>query len=221
MSDQAPGRSHGRGPDDPGRTSSDAGQSQWGPGFAGDQQELLARGAGLAEARDLRPLIGTLLVHAILAGAVRDGAPTIDDDGRRGRDDLDRRRRGRRSTASGGRVASGGAAGRRSGRGDAGGGRRARARRRRSRGSSGTSGSITPARARSRQVTIEEAELYVARLEVPDDGFVVGAHLARGFGGKRDDVALAAVFRFRYDPARDDDGRAVRSTVEQHFDLVR
>ncbi len=73
----------------------------------------------------------------------------------------------------------------------------------------------------SRQVATAEAELFIARLEIDDDGFVVGAHLARGFGGRRDDVAMSAVFRFRYDPARDDDGRAIRSTVEQHFDLGR
>lgn len=73
----------------------------------------------------------------------------------------------------------------------------------------------------SREVAIDETELFVVRLTVDPDGMVAGATLARGFGGTRDDAAVAAAFRFRYDPARDDDGRAIRSTVDQHFHLGR
>lgn len=55
------------------------------------------------------------------------------------------------------------------------------------------------------------------RVTVDADGFVAGATLVRGFGGRRDEVASAQIWRFRYDPARDDDGRPVRSVLEQRF----
>ncbi len=69
----------------------------------------------------------------------------------------------------------------------------------------------------SRQREVDDGELYVMRVTVDVDGFVAGATLVRGFGGHRDDVAAAQIWRFRYDAARDDDGQAVRSVLEQRF----
>lgn len=69
----------------------------------------------------------------------------------------------------------------------------------------------------SRQRDVDDGELYVMRVTVDADGFVSGATLVRGFGGHRDDVASAQIWRFRYDPARDDDGQPVRSVLEQRF----
>ncbi len=69
----------------------------------------------------------------------------------------------------------------------------------------------------SRQRDVDDGELYVMRVTVDADGFVAGATLVRGFGGRRDDIASAQIWRFRYDPARDDNGQPVRSVVEQRF----
>jgi len=69
----------------------------------------------------------------------------------------------------------------------------------------------------TRQREVEDAELFVARVIVDDEGYVTGAKLVRGFGGRRDEVASNMIWKFRYDPARDDDGRAIRSTLEQRF----
>jgi len=60
-------------------------------------------------------------------------------------------------------------------------------------------------------------ELFVARVIVDTDGYVVGARLVRGRGGPRDDLADDLIFRFRYLPALDDDGRAIRATFDQKF----
>jgi hypothetical protein len=73
----------------------------------------------------------------------------------------------------------------------------------------------------SRQTDIEEAALFVAAVTVDTDGYVVGAHLTRGFGGNRDADASSLIFRFRYEPALDDANRPIRSTVEQHFHVSR
>ena len=69
----------------------------------------------------------------------------------------------------------------------------------------------------SRESEVDETTLFVARVVVDDEGFVVGAHLVHGFGGKRDETAEHAVWRFRYAPATDDDGHPIRSTVDQRF----
>lgn len=69
----------------------------------------------------------------------------------------------------------------------------------------------------SRQRDVEDGVLFVMQVTVDSDGFVAGAHLLRGFGGRRDEVAAEQIWRFRYDPARDDDGRPIRSVVEQRF----
>src|SRR5262249_18054499 len=59
--------------------------------------------------------------------------------------------------------------------------------------------------------------LFVARLTIDSDGFVIGVRLVRGVGGVRDDQAANAVWRFRYSPALDDDGRPIQATIEQRF----
>ena len=72
---------------------------------------------------------------------------------------------------------------------------------------------IYPARDRE----ADDSEMFVARLIVDTDGSVVGAHLVRAPSGRRGDVASSLVWRFRYAPALDDDGRAVRTTIDQRF----
>jgi hypothetical protein len=68
-----------------------------------------------------------------------------------------------------------------------------------------------------RDRAIDDTHLFVARLTIDSDGFVVGAHLLRGVGGSIDDRAAGAVWRFRYSPALGDDGRPVAATVDQPF----
>ena len=64
----------------------------------------------------------------------------------------------------------------------------------------------------------EEAErLFIARLTVDADGLVVGVKMTSGPVGPLADKALSGVWRFRYDPARDDAGRPIQSTVVQRF----
>jgi len=65
----------------------------------------------------------------------------------------------------------------------------------------------------------EDGDVFVALLTVDDEGYVVGVRLKQGIGGRRDEVAQREVWRFRYDPARDDTGRPIRSRVEQRFML--
>ena len=72
---------------------------------------------------------------------------------------------------------------------------------------------IYPARDRE----VEDSLLFVARLTIDTDGFVIGVRLVRGVGGVRDDQAANAVWRFRYSPALDDDGRPIQATIEQRF----
>jgi periplasmic protein TonB len=72
---------------------------------------------------------------------------------------------------------------------------------------------IYPARDRE----ADDAQLFVARLTIDSEGFVVGAHLVRGLGGQRDDQAASAVWRFRYRPALDPDGHPIQATIEQRF----
>ena len=69
----------------------------------------------------------------------------------------------------------------------------------------------------SRQREADDAELFVARVTVDHEGFVVGARLVRGFGGPRDSQAADLIWQFRYEPAWDDDGRPIRSTLDQRF----
>jgi hypothetical protein len=63
----------------------------------------------------------------------------------------------------------------------------------------------------------DESETFVARVTIDTDGYVVGARLVHGIGGSRDDLASQLVWRFRYAPALDDGGRAIRATIDQPF----
>jgi len=81
-----------------------------------------------------------------------------------------------------------------------------------------------PSRARAPQLIYpardregDDSALFVARLTIDPDGFVVGAHLVRGVGGRRDDLAASAVWRFRYRPALDAGGRPIQASIEQRF----
>lgn len=69
----------------------------------------------------------------------------------------------------------------------------------------------------SRQRDVEDGQLFVMRVTVDRDGYVAGARLVRGFGGRRDEVAQDQIWRFRYDPALDDEGRPIAATIEQRF----
>jgi hypothetical protein len=63
----------------------------------------------------------------------------------------------------------------------------------------------------------DESETFLARLTVDTDGYVVGARLVRGGPGPRAELASQLVWRFRYAPALDDEGRAIRATIDQRF----
>lgn len=69
----------------------------------------------------------------------------------------------------------------------------------------------------SREREVEDGRLFVARVVVDRDGFVVGAKLVRGYGGRGDNQAADLIWRFRYAPALDDAGQAIRSTLDQRF----
>lgn len=72
---------------------------------------------------------------------------------------------------------------------------------------------IYPTRSRE----IGASSPYVAQLTIDTEGFVVGARLVRGVGGALDDQTENALWRFRYRPALDDDGRPIKVTIEQPF----
>jgi hypothetical protein len=69
----------------------------------------------------------------------------------------------------------------------------------------------------SRQAEVDDSELFGARITVDASGDVVAAYMTRVHPGSREDTAESAIWRFRYDPARDFDGNPVRSTFEQTF----
>lgn len=73
----------------------------------------------------------------------------------------------------------------------------------------------------SRHSDVEPDVLFVAHVTVDGEGYVVGAKLTRGFGGPRDSEASSAIFRFRYDPALDDAGRPIVSSLDQPFHVAR
>ena len=72
---------------------------------------------------------------------------------------------------------------------------------------------IFPARERES----DPDRLFVAMVTIDEDGYVVGAKLVRGRGGAADRRAEELIWRFRYEPARDVDGRAIRTQLEQQF----
>lgn len=63
----------------------------------------------------------------------------------------------------------------------------------------------------------DPARLFVAVLKIDADGYVVGAKLESQPPGVNADRAMSAVWRFSYDPARDDAGEPISATVEQPF----
>jgi hypothetical protein len=63
----------------------------------------------------------------------------------------------------------------------------------------------------------EDAKLFVASIVIDEDGYVVGARLVHGVGGVADEQAQQLIWRFRYEPALDDDGRSVRAQIDQSF----
>jgi hypothetical protein len=64
---------------------------------------------------------------------------------------------------------------------------------------------------------IDDERLFVARLTIDGDGFVVGVHLVHGRGQPGADRAASAVWRFRYRPALDAAGRPITVTIDQRF----
>ncbi len=73
----------------------------------------------------------------------------------------------------------------------------------------------------TRERDLGEEKLFVARVTVDTDGYVVGAKLVKGSSGPRDAEAADLIFRFRYAPALDHSGRAIASTFEQPFHVNR
>ena len=72
-----------------------------------------------------------------------------------------------------------------------------------------------------RDRTASAEELFVARVTIDRDGFVVGAKLVHRLGDHRDEQASSLIWRFRYAPALDDDGRAITATIDQPFMVGR
>jgi len=62
---------------------------------------------------------------------------------------------------------------------------------------------------------VDDSALFVARITVDEQGFVVGAHVIRGPNDQGG--ASGGVWRFRYEPALDDAGHPIRTTLDQEF----
>lgn len=69
----------------------------------------------------------------------------------------------------------------------------------------------------SREREYADDELFVARVTIDSDGFVVGAQLVGGRGLRGAERAASAIWRFRYRPALDGHGRPTTVTIEQRF----
>lgn len=65
----------------------------------------------------------------------------------------------------------------------------------------------------------DEGNLFVARVTVDTDGAVAGAQILTLRIGAKADHAANAIWSFRYEPALGDDGRPIRSTFEQSFQV--
>lgn len=65
----------------------------------------------------------------------------------------------------------------------------------------------------------DEDNLFVARVTVDAEGSVVGATMVTTRPGSRGDHAANLIWQFRYAPALDDRGIAIRSTFEQPFQV--
>ena len=64
-----------------------------------------------------------------------------------------------------------------------------------------------------------EGEVFVVLLMIDKDGYVDGVRLKQGVSPHQDEKALNAIWRFRYDPARDDAGQPIAARIEQRFML--
>lgn len=69
----------------------------------------------------------------------------------------------------------------------------------------------------SRESPTDNGDPFLARVTIDRDGYVVGAHLLRGWDRPRSDQASSLIWRFRYAPALDDNGNTIRATIEQPF----
>jgi TonB family protein len=69
----------------------------------------------------------------------------------------------------------------------------------------------------TRTADADEGTLYTVLVHVDADGYVDGVRLRGASTSRRDQKAADAVWRFRYDPARDEGGRPIASVVEQPF----
>jgi len=69
----------------------------------------------------------------------------------------------------------------------------------------------------TREMEVDEAELFAATVTVDETGDVVGARMMRSHPGSRGDTANSMIWQFRYAPALDDDGVPVKSTFVQTF----
>jgi hypothetical protein len=65
----------------------------------------------------------------------------------------------------------------------------------------------------------DDANLFVARITVDDQGSVIAARMLTMRPGAKADHAANAIWTFRYAPALDDDGRPIKSTFEQPFQV--
>ena len=61
--------------------------------------------------------------------------------------------------------------------------------------------------------------VFVARLTIDEDGYVVGVRMVQRVDPFVDDKAATAVWRFRYSPALDDAGRPIKVKYDQRFML--
>jgi hypothetical protein len=71
---------------------------------------------------------------------------------------------------------------------------------------------------RDEDVDDDEA-FFIARVTVDEEGTVVGANMVKTRPGARADRAADLIWQFRYAPALDDRGAAIRSTFEQPFQV--
>ena len=69
----------------------------------------------------------------------------------------------------------------------------------------------------TREMEVDEAELFAATVTVDETGDVVGARMMRSHPGSRGDTANSMIWQFRYAPALDFDGVPVKSTFVQTF----
>jgi len=65
----------------------------------------------------------------------------------------------------------------------------------------------------------DEGQVFIAQVTVDEDGYVVGVRMTQGMGGRAGERAETAVWTFRYDPARNELGRPIRTRIEQPFML--